>query len=67
MMAPGGGADPQLACEHATVALSLENLRAYPWVAERLAEGSLKLHGAHFDIRTGTLNLLRQDGSFSPA
>ena len=67
VLACDDGADQQLACEHAAVALSLENLRAYPWVAERLAEGSLKLHGAHFDIRTGTLNLLRQDGTFSPA
>ena len=65
--AMGGGADPQLACEQAAIALSLENLRGYPWVAERLDDGSLQLHGAHFDIRTGTLQLLGKDGIFAPA
>lgn len=65
--ATGGGGDPQLACEHAAIVLSLENLREYPWVAERLADGSLQLHGAHFDIRSGTLKLLGEDGAFAPA
>lgn len=59
--------DQQLACEHAAIVLSLENLREYPWVAERLADGSLQLHGAHFDIRSGTLKLLGEDGAFAPA
>ena len=59
--------DQQLACEHAAIVLSLENLREYPWVAERLADGSLQLHGAHFDIRSGTLKLLGKDGTFAPA
>ena len=67
VLACDDGADPQLACEHAAVALSLENLRGYPWVAERLADGSLQLHGAHFDIRTGTLKLLGENGAFAPA
>lgn len=58
--------DQQLACEHAAIVLSLENLREYPWVAERLADGSLQLHGAHFDIRSGTLKLLGEDGAFAP-
>ncbi len=67
VLACDDGGDLQLACEHAAVALSLENLRAYPWIAERLIEGALSLHGAHFDIRSGTLNLLQPDGSFAPA
>jgi carbonic anhydrase len=59
--------DAQLACERAAVALSLENLRGYPWVAERVAEGSLQLHGAHFDIRFGILHVMGEDGVFRPA
>ena len=59
-------ADPQLACEHAAVQLSLENLRTFPWIAERIADGRLSLHGAHFDVRTGILAVLRLDGTFGP-
>lgn len=67
VLACDDGGDQQLACEQAAVALSLENLRGYPWVAERLDDSSLKLHGAHFDIRHGILNLMAEDGSFRPA
>ena len=63
------GADPgcaQEAGEHAVVRLSLENLLTFPWVAERAAAGRLRLHGAHFDVRTGVLATLGADGRFSP-
>ncbi len=53
--------------EHEVVKLSLENLAAYPWVAERLARGALALEGAVFDIRTGTMEVLGADGAFRPA
>ncbi len=62
-----GAVDAQLACEQAAVALSLENLRGYPWVAERLAAGTLRLTGAHFDIRTGVLALMGEGGVFRAA
>ena len=58
--------DVQLACEHEAVKLSLENLRGFPWIAERLAAGDLKLCGAHFDIRSGRLEFLDANGAFSP-
>ncbi|MCC6719485.1 MAG: carbonic anhydrase [Acetobacteraceae bacterium] len=67
VLACDDGGDPQLACEHAAVALSIENLRGYPWVAERLIDGSLALYGAHFDIRHGILNLMGADGVFREA
>jgi carbonic anhydrase len=57
-------ADPQLACEHAAVRLSIENLRTFPWVAGRVTDGRLRLHGAHFDIRTGILAMLDRNGRF---
>jgi len=59
-------AERQTAGEHATVRVSLENLMTFPWIAERVADGRLTLHGAHFDIRTGVLALLGGDGAFIP-
>jgi carbonic anhydrase len=59
--------DPQTECEHEAVKVSLENLRTFPWIAAREADGTLKLHGASFDIRTGVLELLRPDGTFGAA
>jgi carbonic anhydrase len=56
--------EPQTAGEYAFIRLSLENLRGFPWIAEREADGRLKLHGAHFDVRTGVLALLGPDGQF---
>ena len=60
-------ADPQTACEQETVRLSLANLRTFPWVAEREADGRVSLHGATFDIRTGILQRLGPDDRFAPA
>jgi len=55
----------QLIGEHETVKLSLDNLRTFPWIAERIAAGLLRLHGAHFDIRTGRLSMLSDNGQFA--
>jgi carbonic anhydrase len=60
------GSDPVRACEYEAVRVSLENLRTFPWISEREAQGSLTLHGAFFDIRTGLLEQLRPDGNFTP-
>jgi carbonic anhydrase len=60
-------ADPQTACEHEAVKVSLENLRTFPWIAARESDGRLRLHGASFDIRTGVLEVLRADGTFAAA
>lgn len=59
--------EQQLLGEHEVVKLSLANLRTFPWIAEREAAGRLALHGAHFDVRTGLLALLGDDGRFAPA
>ena len=40
------------------VKVSLANLRTFPWIAARERAGSLKLHGAHFSIADGQLDLL---------
>ena len=59
--------EAQERCEQEGVKLSLANLLTFPWVAERVADGRLRLHGASFDIRTGVLTRLQDDGSFAPA
>jgi carbonic anhydrase len=53
-------------CEFESVKVSLRNLMSFPWVAERVAAGKLKLHGTWFDIRIGELMVLQADGKFEP-
>ena len=50
--------DAILAMEQEAVKVSLANLRTFPWIQERERAGSLKLHGAHFAISDGQLDLL---------
>ena len=54
----------QRQCEFEVIRISLANLMSFPWVSERVAAGTLQLHGAWFDIRYGQLMTLRPDGSF---
>ena len=64
----GTGPEALRALERETVRVSLANLRSFPAVAEREAQGLLKLHGAYFAIADGRLHLLDEaSGSFSPA
>jgi len=53
-------------CEHESVRLSLANLMTFPWIADAVTAGSLKLYGCFFDIRSGVLELLADDGTFRP-
>ncbi len=43
------------ACEQASILISLENLMTYPWIAQRVAAGTVHLHGWYFDIAEGDL------------
>jgi carbonic anhydrase len=63
-LARPGVQDLQLCCEHETINLSLENLATFPWIASRIAAGTLRMSGAHFDIRSGELSVMRDGGSF---
>lgn len=45
----------QRACEQRAVLVSLSNLQTFPWIAQRVAEGKLKLHGWYFEIESGQL------------
>lgn len=58
------GDDRQTCCEHEVIKLSLQNLMTFPWIAERVAQGSLRLHGAWFAIHSGILDVLQEDGTF---
>jgi len=50
------------ALERASIRRSLDNLLSFPFVAERVASGALRLHGALFDIASGELLSLDRDG-----
>jgi carbonic anhydrase len=56
-----------LEMEWEAVKVSLENLRTFPWIAERERDGRLALHGAHFSIAEGKLYVLDEaEGDFRP-
>ena len=62
------GHDATGALEYEAVKVSLANLRSFPCVRNREADGRLRLHGAHFAIADGILRLLNEaDGEFHPA
>jgi carbonic anhydrase len=54
------------ACEHESVRLSLENLMTFPWIKDAVEAGRLRLNGCFFDIRSGILERLGDDGIFRP-
>ena len=61
------GRAAERAMELAAVKVSLQHLRTFPFVAEREAQGLLKLRGALFAISDGILHLLNEDsGEFAP-
>ena len=49
------------ALELASIRLSIDNLRSFPFVAEAEAAGTLHLQGALFDIAEGLLRVLNHD------
>ena len=59
-------ADPQTACEHEAIRLSLANLMTFPWIREAVQAGRLALHGCYFGISSGRLEKLGEDGTFRP-
>jgi carbonic anhydrase len=62
------GHDAFHAMELEGVRTSLRNLRTFPWVREREADGRLALHGAFFAISDGVLHVLDEESrAFAPA
>jgi carbonic anhydrase len=63
----GTGPEGQTALEQEGVKVSIENLKTFPFVRERLDAGTLTLHGAVFAIDDGKLRILQEDGGFDAA
>jgi carbonic anhydrase len=42
-------------CEQQAILLSLKNLLTFPWIAERVDQSEIMLHGWYFDIARGRL------------
>ena len=55
---------PWVAQAEPVVRLSLDNLRTFPWIAEREQAGDLELVGLHFGIADGVLRRMQTDGLF---
>ena len=51
-------AEKQHALEKEGVKTSIKNLRTFPFISQLEDKGRLSLHGAYFDIATGTLSVL---------
>jgi len=51
-------ADKQRALEKEGVKTAIKNLRTFPFISQLEDKGRLALHGAYFDIATGTLSVL---------
>jgi carbonic anhydrase len=49
------------ACEEMAIVQSLTNLMTFPWVKERVEQGTLELHGWYYDIRNSKLYELNPD------
>ncbi len=47
--------EKRIACEQRAILVSLANLQTFPWIAQRVAQGTLTLHGWYFDIARGQL------------
>jgi carbonic anhydrase len=43
------------ACEQASIQLSLQNLMTFPWISERVDQGTLRLYGWYYDLDHGDL------------
>jgi carbonic anhydrase len=52
--------------EKDVVRLSVDNLKTFPWIRDRVANGALKLIGARFEIASGELSFMDDDGRFVP-
>ncbi len=50
-----GAPDYLTKLEHAVVVQSMENLLTFPFVKERVDDGRLEIHGAHFGVASGSL------------
>lgn len=43
--------------EREAIKTSLSNLLTFPWIEQRVQDGRLRLHGWHFDLHTGNIDV----------
>jgi carbonic anhydrase len=48
-------------CGQIAITVSLQNLLTFPWVRERVEQGSVSLHGWYFDIDAGELSAYSEE------
>ncbi|EEA93066.1 MULTISPECIES: carbonic anhydrase [unclassified Pseudovibrio] len=53
--------DPQLALEYAGIRQSLKNLMTFPFIEKLVTQGNLHIHGAWFDIGSGSLRVMNKE------
>ncbi|MEI9899285.1 MAG: carbonic anhydrase [Hyphomicrobium sp.] len=59
--------EKQAALEKEGVKTAIKNLRTFPFVSDAENKGRMAIHGAYFDIATGTLSVLNHSrGEFFP-
>jgi carbonic anhydrase len=59
--------DPHTALEYESIKVTIENLATFPFVAEAIAKGRLKLAGARYGVADGSLEVLNSEsGAFEP-
>ncbi len=46
------------ACEKEAIRVSLRNLLSFPWIKSRVESGTLTLTGLHFNVETGSLDVI---------
>ncbi|HDZ09696.1 carbonic anhydrase [Pseudohongiella sp.] len=52
-------------CEQAAIGFSLRNLLTYPWIASRVAAGTLQINGWHYNIYSGALKKVHDQDTIS--
>lgn len=57
-----GGIPDQPTVEQDSIRISLRNMRTFPWIDERLRDGSLVLHGWWVNLVDGQLVAISEDG-----
>ncbi len=48
-------------CEKEAIKISINNLQTFPFIADKLANNSLSIHGWYFDIEEGVFYALNND------
>jgi len=48
------------ACEQRSIQVSLDNLRTFPWIQDRISRGQLEIHGWFYNVISGKLLKLNE-------